>query len=1258
MDRLKKYISIIAFLLQAFVCADTVIDNGIGGYTGPNGFSEIFHTNSGGHKIIRDAANNLHATYIDRQGNNYRLIYRRKLNGAATWSTNILRTVDPSFFEYVRYPSIAVSGTNVYIVYATRVTNTSLTIHLMRSTNGGDSFIQSDVHSLAGISMNNENHFTDIKVDSAGNLHLVFVRSVGGSYRLEYLYGTGNGTVWNQHKSNFAVGEDALYPYLEADNAGGIYLAFEILESTSPWRFRSEVWRRTAAGTWSRIVNLPAGTGRSRQPTVLYDAINNRLHLAYVRQEDAGNPTLMYSVRNSANGALISEINVLNNTALYAPKLGLTETTNIPVIQYTASNGSNFEIYQVSKMSNNQFSAAYTVSDIAGNNVLSDLVTEIIGDQPDVLWFNTSGSVVYELFEDRIAPFAPVAPVVTWQDKGINSEDIQSVSATAAAIPEGATQFYYDWSGGGVVDSGYGVSLFDTVADVVEDNQNVTCLLVARDAAGNVSLPGASASVAIADRTPPDASNTMLSGVSIGGGVAQWNIVPDSVEGDATGWQYKIIGGGQAYYYDSSTGGSWVATTIGAILPTNNYIAGNPPAFTNFADTVTNVSLQVIGRDGQSNFKDFNNPDVVNGVLGVVVPQIEVTEPSVARSVSDNLAIGWVLTDVINVGTVRIYYDNNTNNSDGMTLIGTYSTNSPPGFIWDIPSSVAAGTYYIYAEVQNSLGTDSDYSDVSFTIDRPLPLGNLPPQFVFVEPNGLADEALNHVVISWLDEDSDDDADIDLYYTTVGPGTNVGGVGIVSNLSEDDETDSYFWNLPAFAAGTQVYVYAIIDDGTNVPITVYNHNPITILGGGDNSPPAIIVTEPNSLSETAVGNIYNIGFDFANEENEIVTIRLYYDSDNIEGGETIIANIAYPAVARPAAVSDTYAWNFSTIPAGLYYIKAEIEDAQGTIRYDYSGGTIWVFDSTNYSFVFTEPDGHDDTAENFFTLSWTDDYLGEDATITLYYDSDTSGFDGTVIVAGLSEDDEVDGFVWNMSALPNGTYYVYAKMVGSAGAVNVYCLNPIVKSNLPSHGPPAILVIEPDGVADAIVNESFTIYWEDYYSVGDTPIINLYYDTNTVTSDGMTLITANIDATSAIDSYIWNVSGISAGDYFIYAEIVSGIYTRGDYSSGALNTSLLSNNGGTNESVWSFPNPFKPLAGEEATIVFNSDTSETVKVCIYNMKGERVWHENVYVFANSEASVIWDGMDSFRRVAANGVYLILVVHENNKIEKGRLTILD
>lgn len=77
---------------------------------------------------------------------------------------------------------------------------------------------------------------------------------------------------------------------------------------------------------------------------------------------------------------------------------------------------------------------------------------------------------------------------------------------------------------------------------------------------------------------------------------------------------------------------------------------------------------------------------------------------------------------------------------------------------------------------------------------------------------------------------------------------------------------------------------------------------------------------------------------------------------------------------------------------------------------------------------FMQPNRVGATADHEFTIQWTDNDIDDNATISLYYDSDDHGEDGTLIVAGLSEDEDGDNdnYLWNTAALPESEYFVYS----------------------------------------------------------------------------------------------------------------------------------------------------------------------------------------------------------------------------------------
>ncbi|MBI9066093.1 MAG: hypothetical protein JEZ09_02295 [Salinivirgaceae bacterium] len=82
---------------------------------------------------------------------------------------------------------------------------------------------------------------------------------------------------------------------------------------------------------------------------------------------------------------------------------------------------------------------------------------------------------------------------------------------------------------------------------------------------------------------------------------------------------------------------------------------------------------------------------------------------------------------------------------------------------------------------------------------------------------------------------------------------------------------------------------------------------------------------------------------------------------------------------------------------------------------------------------------------NDVAVSWVDDNPNFDGQISLYYDYNNSGIDGSLIVSGLSENDETDSFTFDVTGFSPGEYYVYAIMFDENGVpVTSYSNEPFV----------------------------------------------------------------------------------------------------------------------------------------------------------------------------------------------------------------------
>ena len=81
------------------------------------------------------------------------------------------------------------------------------------------------------------------------------------------------------------------------------------------------------------------------------------------------------------------------------------------------------------------------------------------------------------------------------------------------------------------------------------------------------------------------------------------------------------------------------------------------------------------------------------------------------------------------------------------------------------------------------------------------------------------------------------------------------------------------------------------------------------------------------------------------------------------------------------------------------------------------------------------------------------------------------------------------------------------------------------------------------------------------------------------------------------------------------------------------------------------PNPFNPFAVITFDIGYKSSARTEKFIGIYNIKGEKIWFQNIPDRIISSYKIIWDGKDVYGGKAASGVYIISAVLDNKKIEK-------
>jgi len=104
-------------------------------------------------------------------------------------------------------------------------------------------------------------------------------------------------------------------------------------------------------------------------------------------------------------------------------------------------------------------------------------------------------------------------------------------------------------------------------------------------------------------------------------------------------------------------------------------------------------------------------------------------------------------------------------------------------------------------------------------------------------------------------------------------------------------------------------------------------------------------------------------------------------------------------------------------------------------------------------------------------IAWAADDQDDEAMVSLYYDDENEGLTGALIVSGLSEE-TVSEYQWDTSSVPNGAYFIYAKIEdGYNSPVYVYAPGQVVVNHAAAPSAPKIVSIEPD-------EDSVSLSWE------------------------------------------------------------------------------------------------------------------------------------------------------------------------------------
>jgi hypothetical protein len=223
------------------------------------------------------------------------------------------------------------------------------------------------------------------------------------------------------------------------------------------------------------------------------------------------------------------------------------------------------------------------------------------------------------------------------------------------------------------------------------------------------------------------------------------------------------------------------------------------------------------------------------------------------------------------------------------------------------------GTHLIWIEIIPEEGViETNLSNN--IVNKTITVNDPPTISVTAPPMGqvIVDD---YYTISWISNDPDDDASIELYYDD----DNTGYDGILIDTSDqypsgifdnNGTSQIYNWDTSALADDSNWYIYAQIDDSLHNPVYTYSQGRIKI--DHENIPPTVEITSPAGGTLSGTVTVEGTAFD---EDSYIQIVELKIDS----GGWS----------ETTGTTSWSYEWNTLTYSNGEHTITARARDDTG-----------------------------------------------------------------------------------------------------------------------------------------------------------------------------------------------------------------------------------------------------------------------------------------------------------------------------------------
>ncbi len=272
----------------------------------------------------------VHVVWSDGRDANFEIYYKRSTDSGITWGADTRLTNTSGVSEW---PSIAVSGLNVHVVWHDRITSGGT--YYKRSTDGGvswgpDLLLRSNTVTLGSISL----------ALSGSSVHVVWHENIGANYEIYYKRSTDGGTNWGTDTRLTVDSATSGYPCITASGSVVHVVWHDGRQGSS--NFEIYYIRSTDGGTtWgaeTRLTNNPAVSG--------YPCITSSGQAVHVVWNDVrdGNNEIYYKYSSDGGVSWGADTRLTNNSAVSQNASLSLSGSNLHLVWIDNRDG-NYEVY-------------------------------------------------------------------------------------------------------------------------------------------------------------------------------------------------------------------------------------------------------------------------------------------------------------------------------------------------------------------------------------------------------------------------------------------------------------------------------------------------------------------------------------------------------------------------------------------------------------------------------------------------------------------------------------------------------------------------------------------------------------------------------------------------------------------------------------------------------------------------------------------------------------------------------------------------